>query len=637
MKIQCITLIISIFCCVFAAQAQPENLAVSAIPEALRAQANAVVRYDRTRVEITSDKHLVYENQRFITIFSDPGKEDAEIAIPYSTSFDRLADAYAVVYDSNGGLVKKLRRKEMMDVSPSGFSDNVDDTRLLYADLTQQKYPYTIEITYKKITRGLIGYPDWRPVARPNVSLEYALLEVVTPEDRSFRYKSVFGAGEPDVALSGGTRTHRWELKSLPAWQSEPMCPEPPFSTVYLAADQFEMDGHKGRGVSWEDFSAFAYSLYAGRDALPGDLMQQVNSLTAGLHSTEDKVRVLYQYMQQKTRYVFIGLGIGGWQPFEAAYVHQNGYGDCKALTNFMYSMLKAAGIPSHPALVYSGRGGNRHVQPDLPGSQFNHVILCVPQPGKDTIWLECTSNQAPAGYLGASTHDRHVLLLMPEGGKLVRTPAYPPEYSQLRRVTAVNVGEDGMANVRIRLFASGDQHEELYTMPHLSQGDQEKLLRSMTQANTFDLKRYALQPREGHAAALDYEIQVRNWAAPSGTRLFVPLNVLNRQTYVPMACEKRSQPVEIAASWLDTDTVFIRLPEGFRIESLPAAPAPIERSYGSYRAEIEAIDENTLLYIRQLRMQRSLLPPEAYNELRSFFQQVAKADKLQLVLNKKS
>lgn len=34
--------------------------------------------------------------------------------------------------------------------------------------------------------------------------------------------------------------------------------------------------------------------------------------------STEDKVRTLYQYMQNKTRYIFVAIGIGGWQPMPA-------------------------------------------------------------------------------------------------------------------------------------------------------------------------------------------------------------------------------------------------------------------------------------------------------------------------------
>ena len=98
-------------------------------------------------------------------------------------------------------------------------------------------------------------------------------------------------------------------------------------------------------------------------------------------------------------RYVSIQLGIGGFKPSAAKFVDEKKYGDCKALTNYMKNLLSVVGIASYPALINAGY--NKYpADTRFPSDPFNHVILCVPME-KDTVWLECTSNNAKAGFFG--------------------------------------------------------------------------------------------------------------------------------------------------------------------------------------------------------------------------------------------
>ncbi len=109
------------------------------------------------------------------------------------------------------------------------------------------------------------------------------------------------------------------------------------------------------------------------------------------------KDQALYEYLQSTTRYVNIQLGIGSWQPFDATYVHTRGYGDCKALSNYMIAMLQAAGVEAYPVLIRHGEEAPE-VLADFPSNQFNHMIACA------KLWRTAHRASAKIGCVTPST-----------------------------------------------------------------------------------------------------------------------------------------------------------------------------------------------------------------------------------------
>ncbi|MFX4389041.1 hypothetical protein ABTA48_19565, partial [Acinetobacter baumannii] len=63
-----------------------------------------------------------------------------------------------------------------------------------------------------------------------------------------------------------------------------------------------------------------------------------------------------------------------------------------------MVALLKEAGIKANNVLIKAGEG-KTDILSDFPSNQFNHVVVCVPN-GKDSIWLECTSQTVSPGYM---------------------------------------------------------------------------------------------------------------------------------------------------------------------------------------------------------------------------------------------
>ena len=124
-----------------------------------------------------------------------------------------------------------------------------------------------------------------------------------------------------------------------------------------IGLSDVEMGEYKGSMNTWNDYAKFYGSLQKGPgDILPDETKQKVHELIRDIKDPETNVAVLYNYLQQNTHYVGIQLGIGGWQTYDASYVATKKYGDCKALSNFMVSLLKEAGIKGHAVVIEAGK-----------------------------------------------------------------------------------------------------------------------------------------------------------------------------------------------------------------------------------------------------------------------------------------
>ncbi|MDP5169480.1 MAG: DUF3857 and transglutaminase domain-containing protein [Bacteroidia bacterium] len=607
------------------------------IPESLRKNAHAVVRQDKRDITIRQEDRATLIVTRAVTILDAEGSENAVMVLFYDKLI-RIKSAQIRLLDASGKELQLVKSKDMVDRSAHGGNFSTDD-RLLYWDFGYRNFPYTVVMDYELDLRNLFCIPDWTVQDQENLSVEQASFSVNMPAEQNLRYAGVKLPAEPIVSTQADRKTYLWELRQVAAVEDEVLSPswQELVPTLFLIPELFEADGVIGKSDSWASLSQFFYELNDGRQELPKDLKEEIRTLTAGVEDDVEKVRILYEMMQKRTRYVSIQFGIGGWQTFDAAYVHENGFGDCKALTNFMKSMLREVGIESYAALV---RAGSRAVpvMETFPSNQFDHVILCVPMP-QDTIWLECTSQTQPFGYLGDFTEDRHVLLMAPGGGALIRTPSSSAEMNRRARKAEVFLQPDGSATVTVEVDASGSQQNDLRVLDQeYTRQVQEKYVQRQIVIGSYDLVDFQLSPGPADPTPsyhLSYSLKARNVASVMGKRLFLSPNLLE-SSWPTLEDKERKYAIDLPESFLDTDTVTIHLPEGFMIEAMPGNYEE-ETIFGTYQCQLVMIDPTTVLFTRTLTMEKMRLPASYYQELRKFLSDVHKGDHQKMVLNNRS
>ena len=610
------------------------------IPESLTKDADAVIRLNKKVLTVEGIDQVKMEVEYAVTVLNRSGDPYGYVMVPYDEKLEKAKITDARVYSASGKLLDKMKKSDVESINQSG--NDITSNRYLVASLKQSQYPYTVVYKYEKTIAGLLFFPYWSPQPFQNVSVQDAELTLNVPNNLKLSHYALNTDVKPEVKSIGNNSTqYFWRMVHLPTAEKEPLQPEwrEVMPVVYLNTDKIKAGNVEGNMDSWENYGMMFYELNKDRDELPKELAEEVNRLTNGIDDPYEKIARLYKYVQDNTRYVSIQLGIGGWQTFEAKEVYENGYGDCKALSNYTKSLLKSAGINAYLTLVGAGTD-LPPVQTSFANNPFNHMILCVPME-KDTVWLECTSSVNPAGYLGISTENRHVLLLTPEGGKLVRTPVSTSEKNQQTRVADVFLDRSGNATVKVRETSSGFQQSYIRSLAEQgSEKEKEDWMKEKIEAGSFSLGKFSLQPlSDSHipTCEVNYEINATNWAAKSGSRIFLSPNVLEKRTSVPDKVDERTQSLDLHLPYLDRDTITYHLPEGYSIEAMPEADTKIETIFGAYQSNIKMESPTKLIYTRELRMEKIRLPASYYDQYRDFIREVVKADKMQVVLSDKS
>jgi len=629
------TLLLCLFCAVNLYARDPARYAVSDIPEDLRKGSHAVIREDLMYFTIHSKSTASLHVRMVVTIFNENAKRFAKQAVWYD-KLRKITSFKAQALDADGNEIKRLRNNEFTD--QSAFEGMFSDNRVKIADLTQGRYPYTAEFEYEVEYKFLYDIVGSAINQHEDVAVQHAVYQLNFPEGLKPRYKTYNITQKPKEERNNGVVTLTWSFENVAAPKFEVYSDrKKSIARIQAAPTVFEFDGYAGSMSSWDEYGKWIATLNKGRNTLPEETIQKVKELTSKLETREEKVKALYEFLQNKTRYVSIQLGIGGYQPFEASVVDKTGYGDCKALSNYMLSMLETIGIKGHYALILAGEG-QPELEPDFPSSQFNHAIVAVPN-GADTLWLECTSQTNPFGYQGRFTGDRKALLITDDGAAIVNTTRYPAEVNLQSTSAEVTVAANGAAIATIERLYKGLQYENgnLDFMTNGQHDEQKKWLQNHIDIPSFNISSFAIKNHKEKtpSAIVTAKLTMERFANVSGKRIFLTPNLMNRSTFVPEKIENRKADIVTKMAYIDVDTIRYKLPEEIYAEFLPDN-VQIKSAFGEYEATFK-LDQGKLVYIRKVKINKGTFPASSYQEMVDFFRAVSKADNTKMVFMSKT
>lgn len=605
---------------------------VGIIPAELKANAHKVVRTSERVIAFNSPIDASIQTTLILTILNENAIQDAILVIPYD-KFSRVHNISGTIYNEAGEKVEQVSGDKILDVSAISNISLFDDNRVKYFEPKYRTCPFTVEYHYEQKLNGFLDLPDWTPIEDFHTSVQSASFTLKVKNQGSVKYKPLNLQAEPDYSFDKAYHSLTWKLENLKAYLQEPFSPSlSDYSPTLLVTPlAFNLNNHPGSTETWQHFGQWIYQINKTQTTLPETTLRQITDLVKDCPSDYAKAKKLYEFLQQKTRYVSIQIGIGAWKPIAASEVDRLGYGDCKALTNYFQALLAAVGIPSVYTLVLAGDDAGP-VLPDFAGTQFNHAFLCIPF-GQDTTWVECTNQRIPFGYIGSFTDDRYVLLVDENKSRLTHSHAYSLDENRVNSRATLLLDEAGEATIKSCKSSSGIFFSERLQLMYLDQELQKKILYKDLNLPGISLLSYAFgrEEKSGPEFTEILEWKVPSYASITGSRMLVSFNRLVQPAQTLRKLVERKSNITIRRPYALADTVQLTLPPGYSVESLPE-PAIKSSPFGHASYEY-LLNGNTITFIRNLTIFKGVYPANSYPTMVSFFNSITFQDGVKLWL----
>ncbi|UIR56681.1 DUF3857 domain-containing transglutaminase family protein [Sphingobacterium sp. SRCM116780] len=609
------------------------NYAVENIPSKLKTRAAATIREEKLSLEILPNNQVVEILNKAITVYNKNGDIYANLPIYYNKNTS-IKELKGTVYNEFGLATRKITAKDFNDKSAVDNGTLYADVRVKFYTPQQTEYPYTIEYKYEIRHKQNLALPVWDPSYNENVSVEKSSFELITPKQtqvriNSLNYNNTIEKTETDKGI-----IQTWKVENLAAQRLESYSPNPLkyAPRVQVVPEKFVYYDKEGSFKDWKEFGLWMNtSLLSGKQNLSPSVKTEVINLTKNVTSPKEKAKLIYEYMQNKTRYISVQIGIGGLEPFPASEVDRLGYGDCKALANYMQNLLSFADIPSYYCIVEAGsmkRDINATFANVLDG---NHIILCLPF-ANDTTWLECTSQTLPFGFLDDFTDDRLVLACTPDGGKILKTPKYTVEDNNQIREAHLKLDDNGNLTGNVSTTFSGTTYSNHYDVILASTPEKPKLLANYYNIDNINFDKIQYTENKSAKPSINEKIDVfiKNYAVKSDGKIIIHPNIFNIRSTLS-AIKNRQKEVYINRAFTEIDRIIIDLPQSIKL-TIPIEKQVFSCIMGKYEVTNE-IKDGKLYFNRKLVINDGTYPAESFIDFVEFHTNINSADRSKFTL----
>ena len=602
---------------------------------------NAVLLYSERTVAVQSADKIKTTVREAYKILRPGGREYGTVAVSYN-SHKKITGMRGWCIPAQGKDYE-IKDKEAVEISLPKIegSELVSDVKDKLLRIPAAEPGNIVGYEYEEEEQPYVLQDVWRfQETSPVREAHYTLL---LPS--GWEYKATW-MNFPEAKPTQAGNQVQWVVTEVKGMKHEDNMPPWQGVAGQMIVSFFPSGGSsQNRGFqNWKEMGIWYQGLTSGRRDASPELKQKVTALTSSAGTPVDKMKAIAGFAQRDIRYVAIELGIGGWQPHPATEVFTHHYGDCKDKATLLGSMLHEIGIDSYYVVINSERGS---VTPETPAhmGDFDHAVIAIklpdgimdaslaatmvhPKLGK-ILFFDPTDELTPFGQLGGALQANYGLLVMPDGGELVKLPALPPAMNGIRRTANLTLNATGTLSGDVQEVRVGDRawSQRWALRTATKDADRVKPIETLLSHSlaTFQITKASvgnLQTTD-QPFVYNYSVVAANYAKTAGSLLLVrPRFVGNKSSDLLETKEPRKYPVEFDGPSRDSDTFEITLPPGYEVDDLPP-PVNADYSFASYHSETE-VNGNTLKYSRTFEVKELSVPVSKVDDLKKLYRIIA-------------
>ena len=536
--------------------------AATAFPDA-----SAITLRDESVTKLNADGTSVDVTHETFKIFNQRGHEKAELSIPFNASNEKITGLHARTIKADG-TVLTASGGDIHQTAPFSEFAMYDDAKDIGISMPGVEDGVIIDYVYTRTTTKAFlpgQYSEqwtFRDGVDPVVFSKMTLTAPASMKIQTLPHNTSGMTATETPSPDGARKTYVWKMENLAPIVPEPMMP--PASTFLPTVEMSTVP-------SWQTIAHWYQGLASGQMVVSPEIKDTVKTLTAGKTTDTEKAKAIYYWVEGRTRYVALELGLSAFQPHPAGEVCRNRYGDCKDMATLLVTMLHEAGIKTAwPVLL--GAGSIQPVHDKLAAPYFfNHAIVRADIDGKP-YWFDSTAEMCPFGQIPGGDRGVDAFVVRDAAGTFETIPTGAPEDNRQTTVTNVDLHADGSADCRTTIHLDGDSGlgarvsfrglQDAQVKP----GFQNMVSHFSPNATLSD---YSLSPTgdRDKPVVFDLKYHAPLWAVKTGHLL-----ILNGQdmTSAPYDRADRTFPIYQAATDQAEDDQIITLPAGYTLEDKP-------------------------------------------------------------------